>query len=531
MDPARRGPLRGRLEQSKVGPESAFQRYSIEQYEDFVRSTADWTWEVDDNLNYISVSREVARVFGIPSQLLIGTYLFSLTYFKRLDRALISTVESIEDRVSFRNRPLTLNDVRGNKRSILLSGVPVFDPASGRFAGYRGTGLDIAGHGPPLEESDDLAGLFEDFAELVSAWRWEADSGLRISELSEGYTSYAGLSREHSLGRAFTDLWQLHQAGREAVRERALFRDNHSIWTHGELEEERHFVIAGKPVIHADGRFLGYRGLGADITPQMTAAGNLAGTGPDPSDAIDRVKSEFLANVGHELRTPLSAIIGFSDAMRSEALGPLRNKKYLQYAEDIHGSARYLLDIVGEILDLSRLDAGTMPMEERAVDVSDLIDSCCRMLEDEIQKAGLELVREVAADLPNLRADPVKLKQILLNLLSNAIKFTPHGGTVAVAAAINKSGRLEMEVWDTGIGIKASDIPKVLSRFGQSAPVAPNQGGVGLGLPITKELIELHGGTFRILSGNDGGTRAVAEFPEERLLEDDGEAKPWKVLF
>ena len=122
IDSARRGPSRERSEHSKGAPEGAFRRYSIEQYEDFVRSTADWTWEVDDNLNYVSVSREAARVFGVPSQLLIGTYLFSLTYFKRLDRTLITTVESIEDRISFRNKALTLNDVRGNKRSILLSG-------------------------------------------------------------------------------------------------------------------------------------------------------------------------------------------------------------------------------------------------------------------------------------------------------------------------------------------------------------------------------------------------------------------------
>ena len=505
--------------------------YSLAQYQDFIRSTADWVWEVDQNLNYVFTSREIARIFGVPHQDLLGSYLFSLTYFRTVDRALMSTVEAIEDRVPFRNKPLTLDDARGIRRSILLSGVPVFDGASGRFTGYRGTGADITDRGLTRAEAEDLRRAFEDFADLVSAWRWEADSSLRITQLSEGYTEHAGLSQEESLGRPFAELWQLPETARAPIEARALFRDQHAAWRHAALGETRNFVVAGRPILDAEGRFAGYRGLGADVTAQLQAAEGALSQARRSAERANRAKSEFLANVSHELRTPLNAIIGFSDAMRSEALGAMRNKRYLQYAADIHDSAQHLLDIVNEILDLSRIEAGNLVLDEKAVVLGEIVEGCLRMMQADVDKAGLTLETNIDPELPRLRADPVKLRQILLNLLSNAVKFTPSGGTVQVLARINPAGNLELEVRDTGIGIKPAELSQALERYGQIKTAGQGKEGIGLGLSITKGLVELHGGTFRLSGAEHGGTRALVELPKERLLADDADGEPWKVLF
>ncbi len=523
------------LEDGCDNPVAASARNAAGQYEDFIRATADWIWEVDQNLNYVFVSREAARILGVPAQVLLGSYLFSLTYFRTVDRALMSTVEAIEDRVPFRNKPLALDDARGVRRAILLSGVPVFDPASGRFSGYRGSGADVTERSraaaAPGDAPENLGRALDDFTDLVSAWRWEAGPDLHLTQLSEGYGEHAGLSPEESLGRAFPELWRLPAAARDLIGAKRLFRDQHTAWSHAALGEERNFVIAGRSVLDAAGRFAGYRGLGADVTAQLRAAEGGLSRAQQSADRANRAKSEFLANVSHELRTPLNAIIGFADAMRGQALGAMRNKRYLQYSEDIHDSAQHLLDIVNEILDLSQIEAGSLQLEERAVDLPDLVEGCRRMLREVVDKAGLSLELALAEDLPQVRADPVKLKQILLNLLSNAIKFTPSGGSVGVRVEINGAGNLAIEVWDTGIGIRSDDIPRVLTRYGRIEGAAQGKGGVGLGLSITQGLVELHGGSLRLQSGEEAGTRALVELPRERLLLEDAEGEPWKVLF
>ncbi len=305
------------------------------QYEDFIRSTVDWVWEVDSNLNYLHISKGIARVFGVPGEVLLGSYIFSLTYFKNVDSVLLSTVEAIEDRVAFRNRAMNLEDAHGTRRKLLLSGVPVFESNSGRFEGYRGTGTEVTARARSEAELGDLRQAVQDLTELSSAWRWEADAELRITRLSEDYEAHAGLPRDQGLGSPLGELWRLDEAGRSLVADRQAFRSQQAAWMHAGRNEERRFVISGRPVFDDKGRFAGYRGIGADVTDHIRPD---AGAEPttEAAERASRAKSEFLANMSHELRTPLNAIIGFSDAMRSETLGEMGNERYLQYAEDIH---------------------------------------------------------------------------------------------------------------------------------------------------------------------------------------------------
>jgi PAS domain S-box-containing protein len=503
---------------------------AVQQYEDFIRSVVDWVWEVDSNLNYLFVSKGIARAFGVPAEALLGSYLFSLTYFKQVDEALLATVEAMEDRVAFRDRAVSLEDAHGTNRILLLSGVPVFESDSGRYRGYRGTGTEITERRRSEVELEDLSAAVEDLTELSSAWCWQADAELRITQLSEDYAEHAGLPRDRSLGRRFDELWRLGEAARTLIDSREDFRGQRSAWTHASRDEERRFVIGGRPVFDERGNFNGYRGIGLDVSG-LLGADQGALTAREAAERESRAKSEFLANMSHELRTPLNAIIGFSDAMRSQTLGKI-SKRYQQYAEDIHLSAHHVLDIINQILDLSRIEAGKVELEEETLDVAELLESCRRMIHAEIEKAELELAIEVETELPRILADPAKLKQVVLNLLANAAKFTPPGGRIDLVARPASAGGLEIEIVDTGMGMSAKEIPEALTRFGRTEDAERHGlGGAGLGLSITKSLVELHGGTLAIVSRKGKGTRATVRLPKDRVLGEDDSSEPWKILF
>lgn len=237
------------------------------------------------------------------------------------------------------------------------------------------------------------------------------------------------------------------------------------------------------------------------------------------AEAASRAKSEFLANMSHELRQPLNAVIGFSDLMKAETLGPLGNPTYREYAADISFSGTHLLAIINDILDVVRYEAGRMELKEVQVEVEAVIAEALRLVAPQAAHAEVELRwSPPEPPLPPLYCDPVRLRQMLLNLLSNAVKFTRPGGSVTVAA--QRGNGLTLTVSDTGIGIDPDDLPRVLTPFGQAASVtAHNQQGAGLGLPLTKVLIERHGGRLVLDSTPGVGTTVRLEFPPSRVGE------------
>ncbi|MDA0652343.1 MAG: PAS domain-containing sensor histidine kinase [Proteobacteria bacterium] len=232
----------------------------------------------------------------------------------------------------------------------------------------------------------------------------------------------------------------------------------------------------------------------------------------------NRAKSEFLANMSHELRTPLNAIIGFSEIMKKQAFGPLGSPHYLEYMEDIHNSGNHLVDIINDILDLSKIEAGCMELHETKLPVRTMINSCLRIMHERAASAEVKLVVRVPDDLPDLHADERLVKQMLINLLSNGVKFTPAGGTITVGAQY-KSGAVLIGVADTGIGMSREDALLALEPFRQvDGSHTRQQEGTGLGLPLVKSYIELHGGGFRLDSGPGKGTLVTLTFPPERTL-------------
>src|SRR6476661_11042955 len=230
-------------------------------------------------------------------------------------------------------------------------------------------------------------------------------------------------------------------------------------------------------------------------------------------------KSRFLAQMSHELRTPLNAILGFSEVMKSEVFGPHAVPTYKEYAGDIHNSGVHLLNLINEILDLSRIEAGRYELNEEAVDLALVVADCHRLLQLRAHNRGISIHEAFEPELPRLWADERACRQICLNLLSNAIKFTPQGGEVWLKVGWTAAGGQYMSVKDNGPGIPEDEIPIVLASFGQGTnAIKSAEQGTGLGLPIAKNLVDLHGGTFTLKSKVRFGTEVIITFPPERVM-------------
>jgi two-component system, cell cycle sensor histidine kinase PleC len=237
------------------------------------------------------------------------------------------------------------------------------------------------------------------------------------------------------------------------------------------------------------------------------------------AEAANIAKSRFLAQMSHELRTPLNAILGFSEVMKTEIFGPHHVPAYKDYSGDIHSSGVHLLGLINEILDLSRIEAGRYELNEEPVALTQVVGECSHLLQMRARSRNLTIHDVFEAGMPRLWADERAIRQICLNLLSNAIKFTPQGGEIWLKAGWTASGGQYLSVKDTGPGIPDEEIPIVLASFGQgSNSIKSAEQGAGLGLPIAKNLVDLHGGTFALKSKLRIGTEVVITFPPERVM-------------
>jgi len=234
------------------------------------------------------------------------------------------------------------------------------------------------------------------------------------------------------------------------------------------------------------------------------------------AEAANQAKSEFLANMSHELRTPLNAINGFSEIMAGEMFGPLGDPKYKGYAADILKSGQHLLSLINDVLDMAKIEAGKLTLHYETVSVKEVVEDAARLMRGKIQEAGLNLLVD-APDLPEIDADYRGLKQVVLNLISNAVKFTPEDGHIVVALSREDEDRLRVAVTDTGIGIAAEDLTRLARPFEQvEGQHSKTTQGTGLGLALTKSLIELHGGTLSIESEPGRGTTVSFDLPIRR---------------
>jgi len=277
-------------------------------------------------------------------------------------------------------------------------------------------------------------------------------------------------------------------------------------------------VLSSKALLRdASGRPMLVVSAALDITARKEAELALIAA-KEEAELASRSKSEFLANMSHELRTPLNAIIGFSQVMADEVMGPLGSARYTGYARDICASAQHLLGIISDILDVSKLEAGKVELDEQEVALSQIVGDVLQLTAERARALDITIDTDLPADLPGLRADGLKLKQVLLNLVTNAIKFSHAGGRVVLTARFGADG-FDISVTDHGIGMDAAEIQTAITRFGQVASTwSRRHAGTGLGLPLAIGLVELHGGRLVIDSRKDVGTTVHVRLPAERAL-------------
>ncbi|MDO8289555.1 MAG: ATP-binding protein [Parvibaculum sp.] len=250
------------------------------------------------------------------------------------------------------------------------------------------------------------------------------------------------------------------------------------------------------------------------------------------SEAANRAKNDFLAIMSHELRTPLNAIIGFSEIIANQMFGPVGQEKYADYAGDIRSSGTHLLSIINDILDISKAEAGKLSLEEEPIDPVDALNRSMHMFRQRASEIGVDLTFRVRDDIPWIIADPRLFNQVAINLTSNALKFTPEGGRVWIEIGLDHLGNFALSVKDTGIGIKHEDVKRIFEPFVQvENAMSRTHQGTGLGLPLVRKIMNLHGGTIELESTVGEGTTATATFPKSRFIapEATGDRK-WNSL-
>jgi PAS domain S-box-containing protein len=340
-------------------------------------------------------------------------------------------------------------------------------------------------------------------AALARIYGYQSPSALLAGLTDIGSQLYVDPARRDEFVRLMRE--EGHLSGFESE----VYRDDGSIiWISESCREVR----------DEQDRLICYEGTVEDISRRKRMEAELRAARAQ-AEKSNEAKSIFLANMSHELRTPLNAILGFSELLSQELFGPLGDPRYVEFAADIHESGRHLLDIIGNILDLAKIESGQMTLDERVVEIGEVMLGSERLVSESARQRNLVLDILPPGEAVTLTADPTRLKQILLNLLANAIKFTPEGGSVTLTAG-RDGDALWLKVADTGIGIAPENLARVMQPFQQVDNSFSRQyEGAGLGLPLTQSLVDLHGGTLAIDSTLGEGTAVTVRLPADRVLD------------
>jgi PAS domain S-box-containing protein len=490
---------------------------SEHRFRDIAETMSDWIWEIDEDMRFTFVSGKVSEVLGYSPDEMIGRSCLDTIFDP--DPAIVAG--RFRD-VAARRAPIEAlenwNRTKDGRHVCLLtSGVPMID-AEGRLVGYRGMDKDITERKRIEEELKLRDRALEAAANGVLITR--ADDDQPIVYCNPAFEAMTGYGRDQVLGRNCRflqnddrdqpPLASMRRAFAEGRPFSGLLRnyrkDGSLFWNQCSIA----------PVTDSHGRITHFVGIQQDVTERQRHEAELRHAWK-AAEVANKTKSEFLAMMSHELRTPLNAINGFSEMMKCEIFGPLGDPHYSEYAHHIHASGEYLLALINDVLDMSKIEAGKMTLNEEFISVADAAETALSLVAERASNHGLLLITRLQPDLPSLWADQRAIKQVLLNLLSNAIKFTPAGGRVELAGYCDGEGAVVIEVSDTGIGIDPNEQQAVLEPFHQANNrLSGQREGTGLGLSLVKALVELHGGTIHLTSCPNEGTTVSVRLPAAR---------------
>ena len=484
------------------------------RFSDVLRSISDWVWESDAAHAITFLSERASAVLGHPAETLIGASVAKIWsaagHFPKS-----GIPPEMERKAPFRNVAVDIVDDRGRSRSHLISGVPVFDDDTGAFIGYRGTGTDVTAETEARSAVNKLSQAVDQSPTSVMI----TDTKGRIEYANPRFTALTGYAAEEVLGRDFRQLG-VPQMSEDKVREMWRCVQDGRIWQ-GEVDTQRKdgqpfwASVSMSPIRGPEDAATHLLFLAEDISERKRMELEIV-RARNQAEAANIAKSLFLANMSHEFRTPLNAIIGFSEIIRERAKNDEGIAQFAEYAQDIHVSGEHLLDLVNEILDLSKIEAGRFTIAPEPIPLQDECRALVRVIQAEAAKRNHALRLELPERRIVLLADRLGFRKIVLNLLSNAVKFTRPGGDIVLAARQDRNQFIEISVQDTGIGIPPDQIERIMRPFEQiDSDYCRAEGGTGLGLALIKGLMDLHGGTVHIDSEPDVGTRVVVRFPKQ----------------
>jgi PAS domain S-box-containing protein len=429
-------------------------------------------------------------------------------------------LKDIAEEIDVKRQPMFREDALASGAVLRSRIVPLFDER-GQLAGFGGL-LNLSAEA--VEKTDENPVVVErhmDFIRLSSDWMWETDAAFNLQMVTHRVNNVLGFSPHELIGRNLMSMVSsepLRQALRRRLERLSPFRDQ-PFDADDSNGRRKLFLMSAAPIFDKDGSLKGFRGAATDIT-ELTRREESLRSAKEAAEVASRAKSHFLANMSHELRTPLNAIIGFTDVMRMGLLGPVENPEYRAYVGDIHGSAQRLLEVINDILDMSRIETGEVELHEAACNIEELFESARRIVHSRMEARAIKFSADLSPRLPRINADKRKMKQILVNLLGNAVKFTAPGGRVRLAATIGAEGGVTITVEDNGIGIAPEHLERVMEPFAQvEADLDRRFEGIGMGLPLSRGLARLHGGDLQLESTVGRGTRATVTLPPERLIE------------
>ena len=448
-------------------------------------------------------------------------------------------------RQPFRDFRYWNNSLIGEPLYLSIGGIPIFD-RSGRFQGYRGTVRNLTSVVTAQNRAALAERLLEETIDAFSDGFALFDAEDRLIRCNEAYRRmHPDLSVRMAEGVTFMDL--ISEAERRGIwlDERGETDTDWRNWRmswhrKGPGNFERQTSFGGwyrlQEHVLSDGSLavilvdvtefkrseLNQQRISQDLEQRVEMRTRELLLAKNQAERADRAKSQFLAHMSHELRTPLNAIMGFSEVIKAQIFGPIGQPRYSDYAEDIHASGKHLLSLINDLLDLSKIEAGQFEINEEQFDVTEVVVSAVKLVEEQAFGKALKIHNRIVGGIPDLVGDRRAVQQMLSNLLSNAVKFTPDGGSIRLQARTDANG-LQISVEDDGIGIDDHDMELVMQPFGQvDTAMHGSVRSTGLGLPIVRNLIEMHGGRLQLSSVPGHGTRAVLHFPLYRLEAFDG---------